>query len=240
MTLLETLIAMSLLSMLLVFVFGIFRELSEVNRLVEKSQKESFHMRYLETRLGFIFERLVNEKASARTFYFYTEPPNRDFTQSTSLIFTFNNDIRFNPALSGDVLGRLYVNSKHELSLAIWPLHVSQPHSYLEEEILFPHVVKVNYHFYAAPQRIQNEKDIVSGKVIDTEKKNPEKDLWHDEEWFMSYKQMPSILKIVLTVAENPQDFKEMRGESIVNTKEIVLKFVLPSSKNPIQYPVQE
>ena len=62
MTLLETLIALSLLSVMLVFVFGFFRELSELSRVTEKAQKESFQMRYLETRLGFIFERVVNEK----------------------------------------------------------------------------------------------------------------------------------------------------------------------------------
>ena len=74
MTLLETLIAISLLSMLLVFVFGFFRELSEINRMTEQSQKQSFRMRYLESRLGFIFERVVNENESSRKFFFYTQP----------------------------------------------------------------------------------------------------------------------------------------------------------------------
>ncbi len=82
MTLLETLIAVSLLSILLVFVFSFFRELSNITQMTEQAQKESFQMRYLESRLGFIFERIVNENATARKFFFYTQPVNRIFSLS--------------------------------------------------------------------------------------------------------------------------------------------------------------
>ncbi len=236
MTLLETLIAISLLSILLVFVFGFFRELSELTHLTEKAQKNSFHMRYLESRLGFIFERVVNEKTSGRKFFFYTQPINRNFSSSPSLILTFNNEVRLDPNFSGDVLARLYLDLEGRLRLAIWPLHVSQPHQYLQEEILMDKVVSVSYAFYAAPERIKDAKEIVLNDKIDPEKKTPDKDKWH-EEWAITYNQMPSIVKVIIEVAKNAEDFKaDHRGGSI-KTEQLTFHFVLPSSKNPVSYP---
>ncbi len=80
MTLLETVVATALLSVLLTFVFGFFKELSHISLLTEKAQAESFHMRYVEARLGFIFQRTVREKKEgngkdSRHFFFYTQPP---------------------------------------------------------------------------------------------------------------------------------------------------------------------
>lgn len=244
MTLLETLIAISLLSILLVFVFGFFRELSELTRLSEKSQKESFQMRYLESRLGFIFERLVNENenrgkrnsSNTRTFYFYTQPALQDFSQSPSLIFTFNNEVRLDPTFSGDVLARLYVDLDHRLCLAIWPLHVSQPHQFLQEEVLLDQVANVSYSFYAAPERVQNDKAIITGGKIDTEKKTPEKDKWQPE-WALSYEQMPSIMKITVQLAKNSEGLKQIDRGAKIESQDLTLAFVLPSSENTVNYP---
>ena len=237
MTLLETLIAISLLSMLLGFVFGYFRQLSELTRLTDLTQKESFQMRYLESRLGFVFERIVNENEEARKFFFYTQPVQRDFSTSTSVIFTFDNGVRQNPNFSGDVLGRLYVDLDHRLCLAIWPLHIPEPHQYLQEEILFHHVANISYDFYAAPEHVLNEKDIVSGDKVDPEKKIPEKDKWHKEEWFLTYDQMPSIIRITVQVAKNPEELKHGQQDRHIVTNDLLFTFVLPSSKNPVYYP---
>lgn len=234
MTLLETLIAVSLLSMLLVFVFGFFRELSEITRITEQSQKQSFHMRYLESRLGFIFERIVNENVSARDFFFYTQTGNRNISQVPSLILTFDNGVRVDPLFSGDVLARLYVDSDKRLCLAIWPLHVKEPYQNMQEEILIDNVVDVKYSFYAAPERVKDSKDLDTGQKIDTEKKTPEKDKWHENEWLISYKQMPSILKMIVTI-EDPTAREEKD-----KIKELVYHFVLPSSKNYVYYPQGE
>jgi hypothetical protein len=238
MTLLETLIAVSILSVLLVFVFGFFRELSGISRMTEESQKQSFHMRYLESRLGFIFERIVNENEDkARTFYFYTQPINRSFSSAPSLILTFYNEVRLDPAFSGDVLGRLYVDLDKRLCLAMWPLHVSDPHEHLQEEVLMENVIDVSYSFYAAPERVKDGKEIDTGKKVDPEKKTPEKDKWHDE-WLISYKQMPSIMKMVVKVAKDPDSNPDPLDKDKV--KEFVFHFVLPSSQNYVYYPPGE
>lgn len=238
MTLLETLIAISLLSLLLVFVFGFFRELSGINRMTEEAQKQSFHMRYLESRLGFIFERVVNENdIKKRTFYFYTQPANRNFSTVPSLILTFYNEVRLDPTFSGDVLGRLYVDLDKRLCLAIWPLQVSEPHQYLQEEVLMENVVDIRYSFYAAPKRTKDGKEIDSGEEVDPENKTPGKDKWH-EEWLMSYEQMPSIVKMVVKVAQDPGSRPDPSEKDKV--KELMFYFVLPSSKNYVYYPPGE
>lgn len=236
MTLIETLVAIALLSILLVFVFGIFRELSFLNKLTEDGQKESFQMRYLEMRLGFIFERIVNENDEARQFYFYTEAPEHGLS-SPSLVFTFNNEVRRDPNFSGDVLGKLYLNQHHQLCLAIWPLAHNDPQNEMQEEVLMDRVKEVHYLFYSPPLRILDVKAIESGKKIDAEKKVPEKNHWYEDEWLFSFKQMPSIVKVVIELEEE----KNHGIKSIVHDRKetpiLTFSFVLPSSKNPVFYP---
>jgi hypothetical protein len=237
MTLLETLIAVSILSILLVFVFGFFRELSVISRMAEQSQKESFQMRYLESRLGFIFERIVNENDTRRPFYFYTQPSNPDFSHFPSLILTFDNEVRLDPHFSGDVLGRLYVDVDGRLCLAIWPLFVSEPFQHLQEEVLADHVVNLRYSFYAAPERMTDSNEVTS-RDIDPENKTPEKDKWQDE-WFETYKQMPCMMKLLVEVTKNPADFNPNSIGRDIETHKWEFHFVLPSSKNPVHYPAE-
>lgn len=237
MTLLETMIAMTILSVVLVFAFGFFRELTVLTRMTDEVQKESFKMRYLESRLSYIFERIVNEKSSSkRDFFFYTQPERQGHWQGTSLIVTFDNEVRLNPNFSGDVLGRLYVGPDDRFRLAIWPLGVADPHEHLHEEVLLEYVADVQYSFYAAPEKIDDAHEIHTGKFIDPDKV-PEKDHWHENKWAVTYEQMPSILKIVVKVAKNPEDLKSHHAGMNLETISHEFYFVLPSSKNPVQYP---
>ncbi len=243
-TLLETLIAVSLVSVLLTIVFGFFRELSEINRMTEVQQKESFQMRYVETRLNYLFQRIVNENESVREgmqafkrrFYFYTQAPDKGISESTSLIFSFNNGARSNPAFSDDLLARLYVDDKHRLCLAMWPIYSDKPHQEMQREILLENVASIQYQFYAAPERHLNDGAISPDKV-DTENKNPEKDRWHAQEWMKSYQQMPSIVKLTVKIANKPDDLKTRSIGAEIPSRDITFAFVLPSSINYIYYP---
>lgn len=237
MTLLETLIAVSILSIVLVFVFGFFREMNEITRLTDLQQKESFQNRYLESRLNYIFERIVNEnEKNIHRLFFYTEPPNRSYWLSTSLVLTFDNGVRSNPMFSGDVLAKLYLDTERRLKLAIWPLHVEDPHLYMHEEILLENVADLNFSFYRAPERIQDNKEIHSGEVIDAENKFPKKNTWHPD-WYITYNQMPSIIKISIDVAKNPKELSGYRPGMPIDKINTTYHFVLPSSNNPVQYP---
>jgi hypothetical protein len=253
---------MSLLAVLLVIVFGFFRELSIMSAATERQQQESFQLRYAETRLSSIFERIVNERDPARTFFFYTQPPQGEFSSSTSLIFTFDNGIRLDPLFSGDVLGRLYVDhsasidsplgesSSNRLILAVWPLHAEKPQEHLQREVLLEGVKDIRFEFYAPPERLSNSKSMTSTMVNPQPfvKKNglpsaiekeiqPERDVWYENEWLLAYNEMPSILKIVVTLQKASHPLERSKDQGAGQTEILTFSYVLPSSKNPIHYP---
>lgn len=237
MTLLETLIAMGLLAFLLTFVFGFFRELSAINQMTEQAQKKSFQMRYVESRLGFIFERITHDKSNKDKFYFYSENPQQEFTEFPSLIFTFDNEVRIDPTFSGDILARLYVDLNRRLCLAMWPLYIEDPDKYLQEEVLLDNIDSIKFSFFSPPARINSTNDIAQDQKTDSDKKTPQKNKWHDE-WFISYKQMPAMLKLELDINKS-SEVKNFSKEDSKNKKDsLIFQFVLPTAINTIHYPV--
>ncbi len=237
MTLLETLLAVSLLSVLLLFIFGYFKEVAEISRMTEEEQRESFRMRYVESRLGFLFEHAVDEKSSGRRFFFYTESAGKG-SLFPSLVLTFDNKVRRSPTFSGDVLGKLYVDASGRLKLAIWPLHLENPHEEMHEEVLMENVEAIRFWFYSPPEKVKSSKDTAGPNPIDPEKKTPEKDRWL-EEWLNSYKQLPALVKVIIT--EKPRKpaagTKKKKGEP---QRQFRYDFVLPTRENYVYYPPGE
>lgn len=235
-TLLETLIAMSLLSLLLVVIFGFFREISAISNMTESKQDEAFEMRYVESRMAFLFERLVNENAKDRKFYFYCEPPNDAFSNCPSLVFTYNNEVRADPLFSGDVIGRLYVDKQNNLCLATWPIYFIEGIQTPQKEVLMNNVHDISFKLYAAPIRLNSKNFIDPGKV---DPNKPERDRWYENEWPKVFKEMPSIIKIEFEIVKKDQEqTKKKKKKSKREPKnKWEFAFVLPSSQNPLYYP---
>lgn len=224
-TLLETLVAFSLLALLLTLCFGLFRELALINRMTEQAEEESFTIRYVETRLASLFERLCldTEKEATRRFFFYTEPP-RDGSSSPSLIFTFNHGVRRDPRLSGDLIGRLYVNAAGELRLAVWPFKSIDPHAHFHEEVLCEGIARVQYAFYASP--LMGKASSQEGG--DEEKKEPPRGTWHPDTWEQTYDQAPTLMRMILL--RNGQESAKLK---VLDPWSFL--FVLPTGKNVIR-----
>lgn len=241
MTLLETLVAIALLSVIITVVFGLFKQVSLLGRATDAIQKESFEKRHLQTRLQFIFERIVNENETGRPFYFYSEPANPSFSDSPSLIFTFDSGVRKDPHFSGDVLARLYVDLKHRLRLSIWPLQKDKPLEERHDEILMKDVKELTYAFYAPPAKNDSPHQTGENVEIDLQngeqkkEKTPTPDEWHTE-WEFDYRQMPSLLKITLEEGSQSKNFLESKEKNSQEQKKFELSFVLPSSKHPVHY----
>lgn len=237
-TLLETLIAMTLLSMLLLVIFGFFRELSVISQMTLTKQREAFQMRLVESRLAFLFERVVydstKERQHLRTFYFFTEPPNDAFSAFPSLVFTYNNEIRRDPSFSGDLLGRLYVDKENKLCLASWPIYEENPHEAMQTEVLLEKVKNMDLEFYVPPPQLKGGHDIYAAP-IEAEKKTPERDTWHKNEWLKSYAQMPAIIKMTLNVEVENQNSSSKKAAAPA-AEEWVFSYVLPTRKNFIYY----
>ncbi len=250
-TLLETLIALFILSILLVVIFTFFRDLSSLSVAGKVAQKESFQMRYLETRLAYIFERITNEKDNkSNRFYFYTQPQNSDFADSTSLIFTYDNGVRKDPTFSGQVLGRLFLDKRGKLRLMTWPITLNETHQHMHQEVLLDRVTSLNFRFYAAPARVTNEGAIATKGLNPNENEGPkneqeqgevqaatpEPDKWHEDVWSSKYKQMPQIVEMTVEV-KKPRSVLEKSKSPSGEVETYRFRFVLSSSKNYIYYP---
>jgi type II secretory pathway pseudopilin PulG len=235
MTLIETMTALALLSIVMTLLFGFFKQLSDLQLLTEAKQSESFETRYVESRLSYIFQRLVNENKSKKEFYFYLDDPKSDVSNHHSLVFTFDNGVRNDPTFSGNIIGRLYVDSEDNLWLAMWPIFSEHPKEHMQKELLLQNVTDIKFTFYMPPPIKNSSNDITTTQTQNGETKSPVRNAWN-EEWLMSYKLMPAILKIDLEM-KGKADPMLRKKYADVDAKEHHFSFVLPTSKTFIYYP---
>lgn len=231
MSLIETLAALGLLALVLSLVFGFFDQLSMLDELTEAKQKQSFHLRYAESRLSSLFQNVTNDRAvqDEKRFFFYLSEPISGVSEYPSLVFTFDNGVRRDPALSGVILARLYVAS-NSLRLALWPLFAQDPHAHLQEEVLLEGVQQMGFSFFMPPHL----GSVTTRQITTGEEKQPPLD-W-SMGWDRVYKQLPAILKINLVLTDASESLVK-KGEAKNREKDFVFSFVLPSSKNHIYYP---
>jgi hypothetical protein len=199
MTLLETLVAMSLLSILLIFFFGIFRELAFIQDQDQEDYKKTFYNNYSQLRLNYIFSHLGNENNSdADTkFYFYIKKSD-NISGSPSLVFMYNNGVRRDPFFSSELMGRLYVDEeKKELRLANWPFNLKNPHPHFFQEILMPNVEAIHFEFLSAP----DESWVNVGKKAPISDRGQWQNTWDD-----SYKELPIIMKMFIKLKDVPEE----------------------------------
>ena len=225
MTLLEMLVAMTILAVVLTLVFGFYRELGLLNTQMEKTQQQSFHERYLELRLIYLFSHLVDEKTKKKKtpeFYFQSAPPEQGVSAFPSLIFSYDNGARLDPAFSSYVLARLYVDDKQRLCIATWPLPVSKENVPMQKEILMENITAIAFQFFSSQKT--PEKASTQPNNVDPKKETPPQG-WQDT-WRASYESMPAILKIVFKIQDPPNDF--------------TFAMPLPVMTDIIQYPAAE
>jgi len=230
-TLVETLIALTLLSLLLSMIFGFFRELTWWDQQNAIQEKFDFQMRHLESRLQSLFSHTVHEADSTRKFYFYTSPPDEN-SKSASIVFTFDNGVHVNPYFSGDVLGRLYVDTHKRLCLVIWPLLSDNPHQTVLNEVLVENVEGLSFKFYSPP---------LPGKrpaPVDPQKKNPEPEKWYEDEWLLSFSQLPAIVQIHLEIEKNLSDTVKEPKRIEPPLVKWTSAFVLPTKYHPLTLPM--
>jgi len=224
-TLIETLIALSLISILLMIVFGFFRDISIINSETEKIQKENFQLRYMDSRLNKILQHIneTGDKQYSQNFFFYLEPTLKEISNFPSLIFSFDNQARLDPDFSSYVLARLFVDHQNQLCLMTWPLineKEEEIYEKMKKEILLTHVEDLAFRFYSPPEQKLDPKDF-NPDTIDPENTSPKKNKWYEQEWFLSFNQLPAIFQLHIT---------RDSGDSVV------FSYVLPS-KLPVYYP---
>ncbi len=109
----EILIGLSLLAILFSFLFTSIARSAEFETKIDRARKELCERQRLQTRLQDLF-------LSAANTSLYTKKLPGD-EKEESLVAVFDNGIDPDPAFSGKVLARVYLDADRNLSLAIWP-----------------------------------------------------------------------------------------------------------------------
>lgn len=150
-TLLETLIALALTSLILVAVMSFFRQISDMSRISEGLQQETFKLRYLENRLSQILPRAVAPNVKSKDFYFFTSqsPP--------GLVLSYDNGPSKQKELSNIVLGRFFLDhASRRLYLATWPSParwVEGVQPLVKLEVLLDDVREASWSFFIPPDK---------------------------------------------------------------------------------------
>ncbi len=161
---------------------------------------------HLQTRLQHIFssiDRGTNEP------FLYTQVSEKD--SKMSLVLLFDNGIDPDPAYSGTLLGRIYLDEKNNLVLVSWP-NQKEKNLPWRKEILFPHTASFQFEF------LGSRTDLEKKEVIQPITPNL---AWRTI-WGKKQQQLPSIIR--LTVQE------EKRKEPLR------FAFMLPSADLLVSY----
>lgn len=206
-TLIEVLVALVLTTLILSTLMFFYRQVIEISLEIDRISSKNFDLRYLETRLADILPKAIGEKEKDFVFFSLgdeglTKPG------SDSLIFTFNHDASLNKDLSQNTLARIYLEKNGKLMIAYWPSPSrwdkgSMPS--IKKEFLFQDVEKLAFEFYIAPPVKENDPKQGEQQANEQEKiaAEPEpKGGWRKEVWLEEYKQLPVMVKLILTMSK--------------------------------------
>lgn len=204
-TLIEVIIALTLISILMTFLFGFYQNMTVVQNGLDKTREENFRRLYLQQRLTDILSTASVEENlfGNRELIFYTTKDENTSMLENSLILIYNNGVNALPWFSGTVLGRLYLDKNGRLCLTTWP----SPALWKKEgkvldklpskrEILLEDVQNLSFEFYVPPiaEEVKvKPKEVTTGR----EKIEPAPGEWH-KEWPDAYRELPALVKVVV------------------------------------------
>lgn len=161
-TLLEVLISFALLGCILWLLFSQFRSSSILSVKAEKMKKEALLREHTYERLSTLFAKV---EASEQYFFdegqssFYTDEVSENDTPS-SLFFATKHPIDPDPSFSGYVVGSLFLDDDHHLTLELHPLKQESSEK-IRIEKLIPNVKELRFTFY----KYQKESDDYENKA---------------------------------------------------------------------------
>lgn len=229
MTLLELVIALSLTMIILSTLTYFYHQLTTINAAMDKAQKESFQLRFVENRLASVLPRIVSAKDPQSEFHFFTAPNLTGLFKegSSSLVFVFDNCVQLNKEMAYHVIARLYLDQEGNLTLAKWPVQKRWKENEtppLHKEVLMQNVDSLAFDFFIPPLKGakaangQAQPNGVEGIPADLRGR------WV-EEWPMQYRQLPAIVRLKLKTAN-------FKGEEMA----VSYAFPLPHAPEPITY----
>ena len=209
-TLLEVMIALGLLAVLMTFLFGFYREITDMHHDLDKTREKNFRLLYVQHRLAnvisnasFLDSKEVLIGTNLRTL-FYTAPEDNPLVKGSSLVLMYNNGVEYPPCFSQNVLGRLYLDKEGSFCLVTWP----SPNLWKEDgktfdkmpvkkEILFENIKDIEFVFYVPPKLNPNQPVKETNVEVGREKLIPAPGMWHHD-WDIAYQELPALVKVIL------------------------------------------
>jgi type II secretory pathway pseudopilin PulG len=240
MTLIEVIIAMTLVSVLLTALMGYYGQIEIIRYDVDRAQDEGFQLRYLQARLAYVLPRILpfkwpqKESEKSRDYFFFTTGSEGGSPQFSDLVFSYDNGIDLDEKFSNNVLGRLFVEETDDnnyLILATWPVprcwtkeDESPP---IRKEVLIDRVEELQFAFFhppEEPEKVRRTPSAIGGPTIAGEVEI-ERNQWYTN-WNQSFKALPAIVKVrikrsVQTGVTPPSEWLD-------------LVYPLPNAKAPI------
>jgi hypothetical protein len=202
------LIALSLTAILLTFLFSFFVESAKIEKKLDTARMAMTNRGNLQTRLQTVLTSI--DRGSMEPF-FYTKQFDKE--KHLSLVAIFDNGIDPDPAFSGSILGRIYLDQEKNLCLATWPLTQAKNRPW-RKEILFPHVKDFEFEFLGTKSADEHGTKENSRPINAT--------LCWKSNWPKAVHEVPGIIR--LTVLEES------------SSKPIRYAFILPVSEPFITY----
>lgn len=183
----EILIALSLTAILLTFLFSFFVESARMEKKLDTARMAISNRAHLQTRLQSVFSSLSQEGL-------YTKQFGKE--KGTSLVAFFDNGIDPDPAYSGSIIGRLFIDEENNLSFATWPLDADKNRPW-RKEILLPHVERLELEF-------------LGKKTADAHgKKEKIRDITANLAWRTHWQEgTPSIIRLTLQEKEGTEPLR--------------------------------
>lgn len=127
---------------------------AQFEKKIEKAKSALLERQHVQARLQDLF--LTIKESSL-----YTKKLPGDETES--LIAIFDNGIDPDPAFSGPILGRIYLDNDHRLALALWPLEKEKKNRPWRKEILLSHIDAYEFQFLGT--KVASETDPVNSEL---------------------------------------------------------------------------
>lgn len=179
-TLLEVLISLTLTTIILGVLLSAYFQAESLSREGEKLQREIQPKRALAARLDEIFLNLEQPKANEQFFFMPVE---------SELLFSYYNGANLDPAFSGEVLGRLFLDDQGYLVMLTWPPRKLWPEGGFppfRREVLLTGIDQIGFKFFATATESQPARWV--------------------ESWAKDVQELPGIIELTITLKDSSEE----------------------------------
>ena len=202
-TLIEVVIAMVLTILILTTLTFFYQQIDFAGREIDIIEAENFKLRFLENRLSTILPKAVSKTDRLKDFVFFTASDEAGLTKpgSTSLIFTYNDEIKLDKGYAYHVIGRLFLDPHNRLMLAYWPTpkwwksNESPPPP--KKDVLLEGVESLSFSFFVPPDKGEPEP---APKPKEGEEPTIEPEKGWSGNWPQNYNRLPAMVKVTITL----------------------------------------